>query len=95
MSLDVAFDNREFTGGIVFDGGNGKADVTGGWNTGVNSVSGNFWATEPVYGGEATGSLGGKFYGPSGQELGGNWSMEMHSGVREGQSAGGEFATKQ
>jgi hypothetical protein len=95
MRLDVAFDDHAFMGDIVFDGGNGKANVTGGWDTGVNSVSGHFYATEPVYGGEATGSLGGKFYGPKGQELGGNWSMGMHSGVREGQSASGHFVTKQ
>lgn len=95
MSLNVGFDDFAFMGDIVFDGGNGKAGVEGGWKGGVNSVTGSLYSLEPVFGGEAEGSLSGKFYGPKGQELGGNWSMEIHSGVREGQSANGQFATKQ
>jgi hypothetical protein len=95
MSLNVAFDDYAFTGDIVFDGGNGKAAVAGGWDAGVNSVDGSIYSPEPVFGGEVGGSLSGKFYGPKGQELGGNWSMEIFSGVREGQSANGQFATKQ
>jgi len=90
MSLNVSFNEQHIDGRITFDGGKGVADIYGGWADGANSVV--MESDGATYEGHrADVSMSGQFYGPKGQELGGNWGMN----VDDGRSAKGKFATKQ
>ncbi len=93
MRLDVNFESYNFTGRIDFDGSNGSAEIgNGSWD---GALYGDF--SGEAYGGVVTGEIrDGKFYGPKGQEIGGDWSMYVEGdGARAGHRANGKFATKQ
>lgn len=94
MALNVSFNEQHIDGLITFDGGKGTANVYGGWADAVNHVplttDGGHYDGNP-----ADVTLGGKFYGPKGQEFGGSWGMNVLDGSPGGRNANGQFATKQ
>lgn len=92
LSLGVDFHEHLVMGSIDF-GGNGIADVGGEYPASENRVLLPFYGD--IFGGSGHGQLRGEFYGPQGQELGGNWDMSISGPSSEGQNAEGQFATKQ
>lgn len=91
LLLDVDFRDHLVTGSVDF-GSNGIADVGGEYPASENRVLLPFHGD--IFGGSGNGQLRGEFYGPQGQELGGDWDMHISDPSSEGRNAEGQFATK-
>jgi hypothetical protein len=88
-SLTANFGTNTLTGGLNnmtrADGSQwANLTINGQWGAGVNAISGSIAADNGM-----SGAMNGAFFGPSAQEIGGNWSV---SG--SGSSAAGVFVGK-